>query len=253
MFARSFLFAVLALAFAAPTAGAETLGDLFFPDYDATDGVTVRANSPGHEYIHFGAKAAKLYRTIGGKRATVGCGSVTPEKVDDVLSTTGFGSSSMTLPKARHAIVLWDSSGTPELCIVATKRTKQDIQCFPISAPDDKSCIRVIVALTDSGRAYLDRKKRAIELFAVPTYQALAKGEGGARAKAFVDAYVVTLPDPDAAPPAGKVGYWTQGGDAVYSSLLADGTRAFLSMRAGVYSTNLEDLMGPSEDAFTIF
>jgi hypothetical protein len=29
--------------------------------------------------------------------------------------------------------------------------------------------------------------------------------------------------------------------------------RAFMSMRAGVYSTNLEDPMGPSEDAFSIF
>jgi hypothetical protein len=167
----------------------------------------VRSGSDHISYIHFGPKAAKLYKTIAGRRATVGCGTVTPEPVDDVLATTGFGSSQVTLAKHRTRVFLLDGSGRPELCIIATRRTKADYQCFPMSAPDDKHCIRVIVA----------------------------------------------LPDPDAAPPAGKVGYWTQGEDAVYSSLLADGKRAFLSMRGGVYSTNLEDLMGPREDAFSIF
>ncbi len=124
---------------------------------------------------------------------------------------------------------------------------------LPDVSPDDKNCIRVIVALTDSGRAFLDAKKRAIELLVLPTFQAFDTPENHARLQEFLDLFAVALPDPDAAPPAGKVGYWKQGEDAVYAALLADGKRAFVSMRAGVYSTNLEDLMGPGEDAFSIF
>jgi hypothetical protein len=252
MLARSLLFALLALAFAAPSAGAATLGDLFVPDYDASDGVTVRTTSHHREFIHFGPEAAQLYRTIAGKRAMVGCGEVTPRKLDDVFFTTGFASSTVTLSRKRAGVSLMDSSGTPELCMIATKLASGG-PCLPLSSPDEKWCARVIVAVSDSGRAFLDRKKRAIELFTVPTYEELAKDENGARLKPLLDRYVVALPDPDAAPPAGKVGYWTQGEDIVCSSLLADGKRAFLSMRAGVYSTNLDDLMGPPEDAFTIF
>jgi hypothetical protein len=151
-------------------------------------------------------------------------------------------------------VFLYDSSGgAPELCIIATKRTKADRQCLPMSAPDDKSCIRVIVALTDSGRAFIDAKKRAIELTVLPMFQSFDTPENHDRLQKFLDLFAVALPDPDAAPPAGKVGFWKSGEDTVYSSLLADGKRAFVSMRAGVYSTNLEDLMGPGEDAFSIF
>jgi hypothetical protein len=216
--------------------------------------VTVRSGSDDIDYIHFGPKAAKLYKTIAGRRATVGCGTVTPKPLDGPLATTGFGSSTVTLAKHRTRVFLLDSSGgAPELCVIATKRTSKDIQCYPLSAPDDKLCIRVIVALTDSGRVFIDAKKRAIELTVLPMYQSFDSPENHARLQEFLDLFAVALPDPDAAPPAGKVGYWKQGEDAVYASLLADGTRAFVSMRAGVYSTNLEDLMGPGEDAFSIF
>ena len=42
---------------------------------------------------------------------------------------------------------------------------------MPCSIPSDneRECVRVIVALTDAGRRYLDAKKRAIELFVVAT------------------------------------------------------------------------------------
>jgi hypothetical protein len=254
MFARPFLLALLALACSAPAAGASTLGDLFVPDYDAADGVTVRVGSDRISYMHFGPKAAKLWSTIGGRRATVACGRVTPEDLGDGLSTTSSGSSRVTLPKRRTRVFLLDSSGDAELCLIATNRRKNEgAGCIPLSAPDDNTCIRVLVALTDSGRAFVDAKKRAIELVTVPAYQSLENGDDSGRLKAFLEPYVIALPDPDAAPPAGKVGYWTQGEDAVYSSLLADGKRAFVSMRGGVYSTNVEDLMGPNEDAFTIF
>ncbi|WP_028064821.1 hypothetical protein [Solirubrobacter soli] len=251
MLIRTLILALVSLGLAAPAAHAETLGDLYVPDYDAADGVTV-GHAGDIPYLHFGPKAAKLWKTIGGRKATVGCGTVTVKDLGDGFGTTGFGSSEIKLPARRTRVFLYDG-GSGELCVIATKRSKRESQCLPMSAPDDKLCIRVVVAMTDSGRAYIDAKKRAIELFVAPTLQSFATGEDGAKVRKFLDRYVVTLPDPDAAPPAGKIGAWTQGEDAVYSSLLADGKRAFWSMRGGVYSTNLADLMGPREDAFSIF
>jgi hypothetical protein len=254
MFARSFCLALLALACAAPAAHADTLGDNYVPDYDAADGVTIgHSGETRIPYIHFGAKAAKLYRTIAGKRVTVGCGTVTPEPAEGPLSSTGFGSTGVTLSKKRTRLSLMRASEDSELCVIASKRTKSDRTCLPLSASDEKQCARVIVAMTDSGRAYLDEKKRAIELLVVPTIQALATGKDAEKVNRVLAPYVVSLPDPDAAPPVGKVGYWTQGADAVYAAMLANGTRVFYGLRGGVFSTNLKAFMGPNDDAFSIF
>jgi hypothetical protein len=252
---RPLILSLLALALAAPAAHAATLGDLYVPDYDAADGVTVgHSGDTRIPYLHFGPKAARLWKTIGGRKATVGCGTVTVKEIGDGFGSTGFGSSEVKLPKRRTRVFLYDDSADAELCVIATRRSKREAgTCLPMSAPDDKLCIRVIVPMSDSGRAYIDAKKRAVELVVVPTLQSFATGADGAKTRAFLDRYAVALPDPDAAPPVGKIGYWTQGEDTVYASLLADGTRAFLSMRGGVYSTNLEDLMGPRESAFSIF
>lgn len=252
---RPLVLSLLALALAAPAAHADTLGDLYVPDYSAADGVTFgHAGKTRIPYLRFGPKAAKLWKTIGGRKATVGCGTVTPKGTGDgLVATTGFSSSEQKLPKRRTRVFLYGDADGAELCVIATKQSKREGACLPMSAPNDKLCIRVLVAMTDSGRAFVDAKKRGLELLVVPMLQAFATGEDGARTRKFLDRYVVALPDPDAAPPAGKVGYWTEGDDAVWSSLLADGKRAFVSMRGGVYSTNLEDLMGPREDAFSIF
>jgi hypothetical protein len=74
-----------------------------------------------------------------------------------------------------------------------------------------------------------------------------------AKGRKFYDQYIVELPAPDASPPAGKVGYWTQGEDLVVADLLADGTRNFVSRQSGVYSTNVPKLMGGNDNAFTVF
>src|SRR5690349_18496440 len=134
---RPLLLALLALAFAAPTAHAETFGDLFVPDYGAADGVTVgHGGETRIPFLHFGPKAAKVYKTIGGHSAVVGCGTVTVEDMGDGLGTTGFGYSERKLPKRRTRVFLYDSADGAELCVIATRKTKHDVQCLPMRPPE---------------------------------------------------------------------------------------------------------------------
>jgi hypothetical protein len=219
MFAGSFCLALLALACAVPAAHADTLGDAYVPDYDAADGVTVaHSGKPAMSYLRFGSKASRLWKTIAGRRVEVGCQVVDPNDLRDGLSTAGYSTTSVKLPKRRSRVWLYDAARDPGLCAIASKRTKADRTCLPLSTADEKLCVRVAVATTDAARAHLDELKRAIELLVVPTIQSFAGGK-----------------------------------DAVYAAMLANGTRAFYSTRGGVFSTNLKEFIGPNDDAFTVF
>jgi hypothetical protein len=64
---------------------------------------------------------------------------------------------------------------------------------------------------------------------------------------------VVVLDSPDGSPPPGKVGYRLQGENLAVAALLQDGRRVFVRWDNGVYSTNVPELMGGSDDMFSVF
>ena len=242
---RSLILALLALALSAPTAHA-ALGDGYIPD--SQPGVNVITGKRG-PVLHFGPKAAKLYDQLGGRRVTMSCGFV--EDDDGWYGIRSGVSSSDILPRRRSGVPV---STNVDLCALSTKRgAKERGPCLQ-PAVSEKQCIRVVVALTDAGRTYLDQKKRAIELFIVlTTHSVLEADDRLSELPKALGSDAVELPSADASPPAGKVGYFNgPGHDIVTAALLANGERVFLSLQGRVFSTNVPDLMGPNESAFEL-
>ena len=261
MLSRSLFAILLALVFASPANAA--VADRILPFYDAADGVRVVRSSTGEALIRFDRKAAKIFKSVAGKRAEVGCGTVTAEPLGDgPLSTTGFMTNpDFKLPKRRGTVRMWTGDQDTEICAISTKRVKNDPHCF---APDSTSklCVRVAVAVKPSGVAYLDARARSIELALASTYLGLAldpswKVPGNTtleRMRTLLGPDVVELATPDGSPPAGTVGYWTDGvKNFALVALLADGSRRFVRIQDGVYSTNDENLHGlNNDDLFTL-
>jgi hypothetical protein len=246
MLTRSLLSALLALCLVAPAADAATLGDGYVPDAEAMPGLSVHAGARGVRVLRFGPKAAKLYRTLAGRRATLACGSVVPD--DGWLANDGSMSTTVRLPRRRGPVAFPDSGPDADVCAIATKHRAREVgPCSPPSGMK-KRCIRVIASLTAIGRAYLDEKKRTIELFAVTLLLSLGNDE----ARKALAPLLYELPSPDASPPAGKVGYLRSEDGFAAAALLATGARAFMTHQDGVYSTNVPDLMGPGDDAFLL-
>ncbi|MDA0170360.1 hypothetical protein OJ998_14775 [Solirubrobacter taibaiensis] len=257
---HAFCLTLLAFAAFAPSANA-AVADHIIPLYDASDGVRPVQKSTGEVVLHFGPKAAKLYKTIGGKRVTLACGTVTGEPDGDGFFSTGHGESTDTLPKRRGAVRMYESNPDLELCAIASKRVKADRTCFPLTE-DSKLCTRVIVAVRPSGLAYIQARARTVELSLTVLTLGMAdspalKVPGATRLEKMqrmLGPDVVELTTPDDTPPAGKVGYWTDGKNLAAVALLADGTRRFVRFQDEVYSTNDPALMGLDNDAvFTVF
>lgn len=212
--------------------------------------------------IRFDAKAAKIYRAIAGKTATIACGAV--DTADDAgpLASNGFGVSSKTRIPKRRGTVRLGASKAIEFCSISTRKSKGEKLCF---APEvgSKLCVRVAVAVNPNGVAYLDSRARTIELaftasvlaaalspdFQVPGNTTLEKMHN------VLGPDVVELATPDESPAAGKVGFWAPDAkNFAIVALLADGTRRFLSIRDGVFSTNDLSLTEglDSDDIFTL-
>jgi hypothetical protein len=234
---RALCLTLLASACFAPGANA-AVADSLLPIYDAADDVHVRG---GGESLRFGPKAAKLYKTFAGKRASVGCAEVYDD--DGALRSSGFMSHpDYRIAKRRGSVPMWTAG---DYCAIATKRTKQEARCFPAEA--GSLCVRVIVATNAKGRAFLDQRSRTIELSMTISAVGLAgdptsKLPGGTRlerVQAMLGPDVVELATPEDSPPAGKVGFWTDDRTGIAAvALLADGTRRYVRFQDGVYSTN---------------
>src|SRR5262245_1208445 len=100
MLCRALCLTLLALV-CAPSAQA-AIADRYVPAYDASVGVTVG------ESIHFAPKAAAIYKRIAGRRALVGCGDIEATSIGDGLSSSGYGSSIVTIPRRRGPVRMLD-------------------------------------------------------------------------------------------------------------------------------------------------
>lgn len=91
------------------------------------------------------------------------------ENDDGWLRVKAGTSQRETLPRRANRVIRLTRSTGVDVCALSTKRDeKRDVPCS-VPSDNERECVRVIVALTDAGRRYLDAKKRAIELFVVAT------------------------------------------------------------------------------------
>lgn len=257
---RALALTLLASACFAPAANA-SVADTLLPFYDAADGVRIVHGSSGRVALRFDPKAAKIYKTIAGKTAEVSCGTNIPgSPTDGPLAARGDGATwKAKLPKRRASVRI--QLANAELCAIATKKAKGEELCLPPEL-GSRLCVRVAVAIKPAGAAYLDGRARTIELAFGASMLTLAHtpdlGVPGAttleKMRSLLGTDVVELATPDESPAAGKLGYWaTDIKNFAFVVLLADGTRRFVSIRDGVFSTNDLSLTGlDSEDVFTL-
>jgi hypothetical protein len=256
---RLALLTFAALALAAPSAAEAAVADRYVPFFDAADGVTTGRDSHGGTFMRFGPK---VYRRIGGKPAEVACGSIIARPNGATPVSGGYTSSVFKLPRKRSRVYVVDGGSTRpmDVCTIATKRIRPEYPCLPNAAGESARCVRVIVALTDFGRAYLDARSRAIELFLIKSELRFVLDQTDKtpvdRLRGRIGRDIVTLPEPDALPPAGQVGLWVDGENYSLTALLQDGRPLFARFRDGVYSTNVHEFIrdeDPDHTTFSVF
>jgi hypothetical protein len=213
---RLLLMAALPALLALPhTASAQVAG----PD----QGVTA---ARGHDgiVIKFSKRAAKTYRRIAGRRIKVTCETVTPS---DHYGTIVEGGSEMTVraPRKRDRIRTFDRSRA-DICVVRLRKPGGEVVA---AAP-----------VTARGRTFLDELGIASLISTVldigdddgtpaPAADVVAQGNG----------FIVALEGPDASPPHGKAGYWTDGVRVVVAGVSAAGRRLFIEVERDVIRTNV--------------
>jgi hypothetical protein len=220
------------------------LADQVLPFRDASDGVeaVMGKRSP---VLRFGPQAAKLYRPFAGRKVSVGCGrtvetddngSVVTIDVNHDLTTLeggGYAGTEMRLPRNGARVVLPFDGEPYDLCYLATPERRTDEYCLKTTtAPVEAPCVRVLVALTDAGRARVGDPTRRLT-------------------RAF-GADIAMLDHPDAVPAPGKVGVYIDATTRVVAVILRDGSRKFVRWVGDVYSTNVAEFTGSSEDVIRL-
>jgi hypothetical protein len=247
MLLRAFFLSVAVLGCSAATANA-AIADRLFPVLDATSGVTGGKSAHG-VYLRFGPKAAKAYAALAGKKVTVGCGHPVPG--DGSFTSTGMSdtaghdvsttsSAGMTwtelrLPRKRGRVDL-PFGGTADVCFISGEQAPRSDVCVD-AVPHDSGCVKLVVALTAQGHVDIDERSRALELtglFGFPLAE--VQQEFGAD--------VVALDSPDASPPPGKLGIYSDAQTTVAAALLRDGKRRFMRQDGELFTTNVPALAG---------
>jgi hypothetical protein len=265
---------LLVFAVAAPAAEA-SIADQVLPFKDVGDGVeaVMGKRTP---VLRFGPTAAKLYRGLAGRKVSVGCGrpgisNSTPND-DGGVTTTGGSSvdlktglhelygggyvgTEMRLPRSGARVKLPFTGDPYDVCYIATPARRSDRECLDPSYLDGEArCVRVLVALTDAGRAQMDYRARMIDLEAVVDYVGWAQDPARRLAEVTRTAGldIVALELPDAAPAPGTTGVYLNGVTRVVAVTLRDGTRKYVRWDGDVYSTNTAEFSGTSEEALRL-
>lgn len=228
---------------ASDAAGA--LSDRLVPLYDASHGVRAVSPPTGGVVIRFGPKAAGVYRKLAGRRVGVTCADAPG---GDLGASDGSGTSEMRAPRRRGALFFNQIGRQIDVCAVSTRGRRRGPGCLAPHDADERDCVRVIVALTEAGRAAVDETARAVDL-AIAYYLVGAAADGSAfppsdRVQGGVGGdEFVALDAPDAVPPSGRVGYWSSGTSMALVVVTQAGARRFLRFDGDVFSSNVPKLL----------
>jgi hypothetical protein len=208
--------ALLALLVLPQTASAQVAG----PD----QGVTAAHGAHGI-VIKFGKRAAKTYRRIAGRRIKVSCETVSRNRGGYGYGVDGGMEMVVKAPRKRGRIPTFDRSRA-DICVVRLRKAGDEVVA---AAP-----------LTARGRTFLDELGIAS---LISTVLDIADDDGTPAPAAGVVAqghgFIVALDGPDASPPPGKVGYWTDGVRVVAAGVSAAGRRLFVEVERDVVRTNV--------------
>ena len=214
----------------------------------------VREN--GAIVVVFTHRASNLYRRIAGRLVEVDCTDQEPRQRspradtggDDPLRLEAGGGVTMRAPKRGRKLVTGDRTRGMDYCRVwlAARTVRRHGERQRIGPR-----LIVSVPLTQTGAVFLDEQSKALQLFQVlvaaslvaeqrhvigwPTY-ALLRDWGFRKAgKRFV-----RLASPTDTPPAGAIGYYSDGHDHVAVAILSgSGRRLFIEFAGDVLSTNV--------------
>jgi hypothetical protein len=205
--------AVLASAALSAPASAQVAGE--------AEGVTAVRGAHGI-VLRFGPRAAKAYRRIAGRRVLVGCATV-PKPSGFGISSSGGSSGVVRAPRRRGALRTGDLSRA-DYCTVKLRRS-HDLVAW--------------AAVTARGRTYLDEVATAglLELPFLIGDESDAP-PSVARVVERSKGVIVALDGPDGSPPAGRIGYWTDGSRAVTAALTRAGRRLFIDIDGDVVRSN---------------
>ena len=206
------------------------------------DGVQI-ARERGGIAVTFTADAAKLYKRIAGKKVIVSCSRILEDSAQ-------INENVLVAPRQRGKLVTGDRSRGYDYCRLWLAPRKVTIRGKSQRAPRQ---LIVSVPLTQQGAVFLDEEAKSFTMLAVavvaeiveerqklpghPTYdQLVAKSPKLARR-------VVGLAAPGDTPPAGKVGYYSDGAEHIaLVTLSASGRRLFIEEAADdVLSTNVAE------------
>lgn len=249
------LFLTLAFAAVAVPAAQASPADDFLPVYGAADGVHATQTKAGALTLRL---SAKIYRSVARRQVRLGCKTVGGHSIRYWNTHDGDESLALRLPAARTTIRVRFPRTRADVCAITVPSRGVDGPCVENSVVKD-ACSRVIVALNETGHRFLDERARTMDLIFV-----LAEGDmpvdgglNGYEQLMLTRDDIVRLDSPDAAPPAGTVGFfYEEGGTTVVAARLRDGTRRFLRFDEGdkVFSTNVPEFVGlDNPDALRAF
>ena len=199
----------------------------------ATPGMTVRVERKG-VVVSFGAQAERAYRGIRGRNVTVRCTVLGPEgglsRVDESVSAN------VRAPRKRSRLRITAPARRYDLCEVA----RTDGRRPPLAA-----------ALTPRGGTHLDERAAAARLVGVIVLATSVNPESTVwpsadRVAAISEGTVVALAGPGDSPPAGKVGYFSDGAHMAVVTPSRAGRRLFIDLNGDVTSTNVLEYIGSS-------
>lgn len=196
------------------------------------DGVRV-VREHGAIVVVFTAKAEKLYKRIAGKKVLVSC----TEMLED-----GFGSGEVSLraPRHRGKLKTGDLTRGMDYCRVwlAPRTIKRHGQRIRFGRT-----LIVSIPLTQQGAVFIDEESKVRDMFGVAAIASLLeerdKLAGHATYEQLIAKFpklaklVVKLAAPSDTPPAGKVGYYSDGAEHVaLVTVSASGRRLFFEAAA---------------------
>jgi hypothetical protein len=232
-------FTVTVLAAEAVLAGPASAGPAFQPAIPGTAQGVVVSTSGRTVTVRFTGASAAVGRKLAGHRAKVACGVRTaPGLMFATRPSTQSADSAVVRAARGDGTLTATLSVTGDFCQVA-----------------DGTATVARAGLTPAGVAWADELNAATALFDAATLgRASTHYTPAATLVARGRGRIVALPGPDATPPLGQVGYWTDGGrHAAFVALSPAGRRlVFEDLDGRVHRTNLveayHDYVPPDSD-----
>jgi hypothetical protein len=206
----------------------------------------------GQITLTFTKRADRLYRRVAGRLVIVTCTNAPPDRGIRGPELTTGGDTTVRIPSKRRKVRTGEASRPLDYCRISLPRRKVTRRGQRITLPRR---VLVSIPLTQAGAVRLDEESKTASVAGVlliaqfyaerrkintwPTPPQLLGYLQRVAPKAL--GRIVALPTAADTPPAGKIGYWSDGGEnAAVVVLSRAGRRLFLEIGADdVLRTNL--------------